>query len=157
KAHASEARHAAEETISCKLLVQPEHTFFEPHRMCIGNDEGYVSRNCANVTNMVIEPLQFEADRAQGSRAWRRFDIRRSFDRMAEGRRVRKTGIAGNAFRQSHAMWNRQVFEQLLRALMSVEKANLQVQHRLTRDAKQKMPRLNGAGMNWTHGNLKHT
>src|SRR5689334_2754555 len=51
--------------------------------------------------------------------------------------------------------WN--ILKQLLSAFMRVEKANLQIKHRLACYAEQKMAGLDDSGMNRPDRHLKHT
>ena len=67
-----------------------------------------------------------------------------------------KLGIAGNAFGQPDAMLHRQILEKFLRAFVGVKHPQLQIQHRLARDAEQKMSRLDDARVNRADGHLKN-
>ena len=104
---------------------------------------------------MIVEALQFQAERAQGAGPGGNLDPGRPFDRMAESRRVRKTGIAGNALGQADPMRDGQAFEQFLDALVHIKHPELEIEHRFARDAEQKMAGLDDAGVHRADGHLE--
>ena len=101
---AAQRGHAAQQAVAGELFVEPQHALLEPHGVGIGHDEGDIGRDRADVRDMVVNPLQFEADRAQRAPARRRFHVGGSLDRMAKSGRVREAGVTGNALRQPDAV-----------------------------------------------------
>ena len=82
-------------------------------------------------------------------------DLGGLFDGLAEGRAVRKAGIAGDALGQKDGAVDGQVLEELLGALVRVEHAQLQVQDGLAGDGEVEVAGLDDAGVDRADGNLK--
>src|SRR5207253_7138599 len=102
---------------SGQWFIDAQHALFEPHRVHLSGDERHIRANRANVRDVVVEALQFEAEHAERAGARRRFDSGRALDGMAEGRRMRETGIAGNTLGQADAKRDGHDLEEYLNAL----------------------------------------
>ena len=135
EANAAQAGHSAQQAVAGKLLVHPEHALFEPHGVHVRGHERHVGANRANVRNVVVETFQLQADRAQRAGARRRLGPRSALDGVAESGCVREARIAGDALRQANTVRDGQGLEKLLKALVHVKHAQLQIEHRLARHA----------------------
>ena len=153
----AQAIHAAQKPVAGELFVEAQDAFFEPHRMGIGDGEGHVGGDGADVGDVVIEAFEFQADGAQGPGAGWSFKRRGPLDRMAEGSRVSKAGVAGDALRQADAMRDRNVFKEFLGAFVGIEKADLEIKDRFAGNAEEEMAGFNDARVDRTHRDLKDT
>ena len=125
--------------------------------MHLGSDERDVGANRADVRDVVVEALQFEAECAQPAGARRRFDSGSALEGMAEGRRVREARITGNTLGEANAVRDGQSFEEFLNALVHVKHAELQVEHRFARRAEQEVAGLDDARVDRAHRYLEDT
>src|ERR1041384_8455331 len=145
---AAETRHATEQPISGELFVATQDKFLQPHGVGVGDHEGDVRCDGADIGNVIVEAFEFETDRAQESGARGSFCSSRSLDGMAKRRGVGKARFAGNALRQPHAMFDGNIFKNFFRALVRVEKPELQIKNRFAGDTEKKMARLDNTGVN---------
>ena len=124
--------------VSCSFSAQD--AFLEAHRVGVGDHERHVGRDGADVGDMVVESLEFEADGAQRAGAGRGFHARRRArrrgKRRSRGRSSNRRRCSPPGRRRSH----RDVLEELLGALVRVEEADLEIEHRFARDAEEKCP-----------------
>ena len=111
KTDAARAGHAAQEAVAGEVLVEAQHAFLEAHGVHVGGDEGDVGANGADVGDVIVKALQFQAKGAKGARARRGVGVGGAFQGVAEGDGMGETGIAGNAFGQPHSMRNGQRLE----------------------------------------------
>ena len=104
KAHAAQARHPAQKTVASQQFIEAQHAFLEPQAVHIRGGKGHIRANRADVADVIVEPLEFEADGAQKSGARRRFQAGGPLHGVTKRGRVRETRIARNAFGQPDAM-----------------------------------------------------
>src|SRR5437867_3954296 len=155
--HAAQAGHAAQQAVARELLVGAKHAFLEAHGVGVGDDKRHIGGNGADVRDMIVDALQFQADRAQRPSARRRLDGASAFNRVTEGRRVAEAGISGNAFRQPDTVLDLEVFKKFFRPFVRVEQPDLQIKNRLARNAEQKVARLDNSGVHRSDRHLKYS
>ncbi len=124
--------------------------------MSVGDDEADVGRNGPDVGHVIVDPFELQQNRARHQSGWRHFNFGRPLDRLAESRRVGKTGIAGNAFRQEHGLMNRQALKKLLGPLVRIEHSQLQVEDRFPGHGEAEMPRLDDACVDRSYWHLQN-
>ncbi len=147
--------HAAQEPASRQFFVQGDRHFPESPGVGVGDHEPDVGGNGADVGDVVVDALQLQQNGAHELGAERDLNSRRPLDRLAERRAVGEGGIAGNALGQEHGAVYWQVLEELLRAFVRIEHAQLQVEDGLSGDGEVEMAGLDDAGMDRTHRNLE--
>ena len=156
KTHAAQASHAAQQAVAGELFIDPQDPLLEPHGVHVGRDESHVSADGPDIGDMVIDPLQFQANGAERPGTGGNRHAGGAFDGVAESGGVGKARIARDALGQPHAMVQRQVFEELLRALVDVKHPQLQVKHRFAGHAEEEMPGLDDARMDRPDRHLEH-
>ena len=156
EADSAQTGHAAQETVSGQSFIDAQDHLLQSHGVHVRCDECHIRADRANIGNMVVQPLQFEAKRAQSAGPRRSLDTTGAFNRVAVSCRMRETCITGNALHQAHAMGHRQAFEQFLSALVNVEHPQLQIEDWFARNTEQEMARLNNAGVHWADRYLEN-
>ena len=79
--------------------------------MSVGDDKADVGCDGTDVGHVIVDPFELQQNCARHECGRRHLNFSRPLDCLAERRSVRKTGIAGNAFRQEHGFMNRQVLK----------------------------------------------
>ena len=97
-AHAADPADTAQEAMPKQPLVEPLQLLFQPQALARPDREAGARAEIAEVTHMVVEPLQFEAKGADCSGARRDGHLGQRLDRLAIGDRVREGADAGDAF-----------------------------------------------------------
>src|ERR1017187_5504943 len=123
--------------------------------MRVGDDEAHIHGDGPDIANVVIDALQFQQDGSHELGAGGDFHPAGLFHRLAEGRGVGKRRVARYALRQEHALLRGEPFEELLRPLVGVEHAELQVQDGLARDGEVEVAGFDDAGVYRSHGDLE--
>src|ERR1017187_8304537 len=123
--------------------------------MRVGDDEAHIHGDGPDIANVVIDALQFQQDGSHELGAGGDFHPAGLFHRLAEGRGVGKRRVARYTLRQEYALLRGKLFEELLRPLVGVKHAELQVQDGFARDGEVEVAGLDDAGVYRSHGNLE--
>ena len=153
--HSADGHRPPQETRPEEPFLQRDEALAQELGVRGGDGERHVGGDRADVRDVVVDALQLEQHDAQGPRARRRLAAGQPLDRVAEGGRVAQRGIAGDALGQEDAVTPRQALEELLRALVRVEEAELQVEDRLAGDAEEEVAGLDDAGVHRPHRHLE--
>ena len=120
-----------------------------------GDGERHVGGDGADVRDVVVDALELEQDDAQVARAGRRLAAGQPLDRVGEGERVAHRRVAGDGLGEEDPVTPRQPLEALLRALVHVEEAELQVEDGLAGHAEVEVARLDDAGVHRPHRHVE--
>ena len=153
---AAESDRAAQQSRAEEPILCPHETFAQRLGAARRDGEGDVGRQRADVGDVVVDALELQQDHPQGAGPRAAPRRRQTLDRVRVRQRVPDGGVAGDRFREEQSVPPRQAFEALLDALVDVEEPELQVQHRLARDAEPEMARLDHAGVHGSHRHLEH-
>src|SRR5262245_15808566 len=125
--------------------------------MHVHRGERDIRTDSADVRDMVVNPLEFQANRTKKTRPHRRLDPRRSLHCVTKSRGMGKTRVPRNALCQPHRVRQCHIFKELFGSLVHVKHSQLQIENRLPRDAEQEMSRLDNTRMHRSHWDLKYT
>src|SRR6185312_12855284 len=108
-----------------------QHLLAQGAAVRVHQAEGRVVADCADVANVVGEPLEFGHQRPQPLGARRRLDIQRRFERAGEGDRVGHRRVAAGASREPRGVVDGCASHPGLQASVHVAQPLLQADHRL--------------------------